>query len=85
MSKQFRKSYAVTTRTPVTEYKLVEYLVNIYVMWLKKVSAVINVHFMVFEDDIFLCLQIICCAFCSDLKKWEYEGLYNEDVRSEEV
>ena len=36
----FRKSYAVTTRKPIT----------------------------VFNHDIFLCLQFICCAFCSDLK-----------------
>ena len=34
-------------------------------MSFKKILVVINVHFTVFKYDIFLCLQLICCAFCS--------------------
>ena len=33
-----------------------------------KNCVVINVLFMVFKYDIFLCLQIICFVFCSNLK-----------------
>ena len=64
----FRKSYEVTTWTPITAYKLVEYLVNIHLMLFKEIHVVLNVHCMVFKHDIFLCLQFICYAFCSDLK-----------------
>ena len=37
-------------------------------MLFKKIHTVINVPFMTFKHDIFLCFQFICCAFCSDLK-----------------
>ena len=63
-----RKYYTVTTQTPIAAYELVEYLVNMYLMVFEKIYVIINVHFMVFKHDIFLCLQIICFAFCSDLK-----------------
>ena len=61
----FRKSYAVTTWTPITAYKLVEYLVGLL---FKNNNIVINVLFMFFKNGISLCLQFICCVFCSDLK-----------------
>ena len=32
----FRKSYALTRWTPITAYKLVEYLINVHLMLLKK-------------------------------------------------
>ena len=54
--------------TPNTAYKLVEYLVNVHLMLFKKNHGVFNVHFMFFKLDIFLCLQFVCYAFCSNLK-----------------
>ena len=69
----FRKSYRVTWWTPITAYKLVEYLTNIHLMLFKKNHVATDVHFMVFKHDIFLCLQLICCVFCSNLK--------NENIR----
>ena len=35
---------------------------------LKKI-VLIDFHFVVFTDDIFLYLQFILCAFCSDLSE----------------
>ena len=50
--------------------KLVEYNLNIFLMLfeLKKI-VLIDFHFVVFTDDIFLYLQFILCAFCSDLSE----------------
>ena len=79
----FRKSYAVTTWTPITTYKLVEYITNIHLMLFKKIHVVIKVHFTVFKHDIFLCVKFVFCAFCSDLKKENIR--YKEDLKSEEV
>ena len=36
--------------TPVTAYKLVEYLVNIHLMLFKKIYVVTNVYFMIFKE-----------------------------------
>ena len=40
---------------------------------------------MVSKHDIFLCLNFIYCAFCSDLKIENIRALYKEDVKSEGV
>ena len=66
----FKQSHAVTTWTPITAYKLLEYLINIHSLDViqKKNNVVINVHLIVCKHDIFLCLKFIDCAFCSDLK-----------------
>ena len=49
--------------------KLVEYNLNIYLMLfeLTKIHVLIDFHFMAFTLEIFLYLQFIRCAFCSDL------------------
>ena len=56
--------------TPNTAYKLVEYLVNIHLMLLKKTHLVIYVHFM-------------RCVFCSNLKSEIMRE--KEDIKSEGV
>ena len=62
----FRKFYTVTTWALITAYKP-EYL-SCWLNVIKKNRVAISVHLKVFNHDIFLCLQFICCVFCSDLK-----------------
>ena len=77
----FRKSYQVTTLTPITASKLVEHLVKIHLMLLKKVHNPINVKFAVFKSDILLCLQFICCAYAATWKVRLWGTLYKEDIK----
>ena len=76
----FRKSYTVTTWTPITAYKP-EYLSR-WLNVIKENHVVVSVHLMVFNHDILLCLQFIC-VFLQRLEKWEYEGLCTK--RAEKV
>ena len=80
----FRTSYAVATWAPITAYKLIEYLVKIHLILLKK-SCLINVHIMVFKHNTFLCLQLFVVRFAATWNVAIWWTLYKEDVKSEGV
>ena len=64
LDRTIRKPYGITTWTPITAYKLVEYLVDIHLMLYK----IIHVHFMVFKHDIFFVCNLLVVRFAASCK-----------------
>ena len=80
----YAKSYAVNNMDTIYSMQTSRISHNIQWMLFKKI-VVNNVHFMVFKHHIFLCLQFICCAFCSNLKSENLRDSVQRGVKTDGV
>ena len=75
----FRKSYTVTTWTPITSYKLVEYHGHIHLILFRKNHAVMNVLWSSSMTFFFVCnLFVVRFAATWKVRIW---GLYKDSVQ----
>ena len=80
----FRKSFAITTLKPISEYKLVEYLVNIHLMLSKKFILQFMFTFWSSSMLFFLAYKLFVVRIAANWKVRVWGTLYNENLRSEE-